>query len=75
MCCSSRALFDPQLLHVRFPKCVLVPFLAEFAVYGGYFADFRVRDPELFVGASFRTIALSGSEGVRAVIGKLKTAP
>lgn len=35
----------------------------------------RVRDPGLFVEGSFRTIVLSASEGIHAIIGKLKSDP
>jgi len=35
----------------------------------------RVRDPELFVEGSFRTIVLSAEKGIHAVIGKLKSDP
>lgn len=35
----------------------------------------RVRDPDLFVDGSFRTIVLSADEGIHAVIGKLKSDP
>jgi len=35
----------------------------------------RVRDPDLFVEGSFRTIVLSADEGIHAVIGKLKSDP
>lgn len=33
----------------------------------------RVRDPNLFVSGTFRTVALNASEGVHAVVGKLKS--
>ncbi len=39
------------------------------------FVRVRVRDPELFVENSFRTILLSADEGIHAVIGKLKSSP
>ena len=35
----------------------------------------RVRDPDLFVDGSFRTIVLSADQGVHAIIGKLKSDP
>jgi len=35
----------------------------------------RVRDPNLFVEGSFRTIVLSAKEGIHAIIGKLKSDP
>ena len=35
----------------------------------------RVRSPSLFIDDSFRTITLSASRGIKAVIGKLKTDP
>jgi hypothetical protein len=35
----------------------------------------RVREPDLFVDGSFRTIVLSAKDGVHAVIGKLKSDP
>jgi hypothetical protein len=35
----------------------------------------RVRDPDLFVDGSFRTIVLSAEQGIHAVIGKLKSDP
>jgi hypothetical protein len=35
----------------------------------------RVRDPNLFVDGSFRTIVLSADQGIHAVIGKLKGDP
>ena len=35
----------------------------------------RVRDPNLFVDGSFRTIVLSAKEGIHAIIGKLKSDP
>jgi len=35
----------------------------------------RVRDPDLFVEGSFRTIVLSAKEGIHAIIGKLKSDP
>jgi hypothetical protein len=35
----------------------------------------RVREPDLFVENSFRTIVLSAKEGIHAVIGKLKSDP
>jgi hypothetical protein len=35
----------------------------------------RVRDPNLFVDGSFRTIVLSADQGIHAIIGKLKSDP
>jgi hypothetical protein len=35
----------------------------------------RVRDPNLFVDGSFRTIILSADQGIHAIIGKLKSDP
>jgi hypothetical protein len=35
----------------------------------------RVRDPNLFVEGSFRTIVLSADQGIHAIIGKLKSDP
>jgi len=35
----------------------------------------RVRDPKLFVDGSFRTIDISKDQGIKSVIGKLKSAP
>jgi hypothetical protein len=35
----------------------------------------RVRDPDLFVDGSFRTIVLSADQGIHAIIGKLKSDP
>ncbi len=35
----------------------------------------RVKDPSLFVDGSFRTIDISKAEGVKAIIGKLKSDP
>jgi hypothetical protein len=35
----------------------------------------RVREPDLFIEGSFRTIVLSAKEGIHAVIGKLKSDP
>lgn len=35
----------------------------------------RVKDPDLFVDDSFRTITISESQGIKAVIGKLKSDP
>jgi hypothetical protein len=35
----------------------------------------RVRDPDLFLDGSFRTVVLSAEQGIHAVIGKLKTNP
>jgi hypothetical protein len=35
----------------------------------------RVRNPDLFVEGSFRTMVLSASEGIHAIIGKLKSDP
>jgi hypothetical protein len=35
----------------------------------------RVRDPNLFVDGSFRTIVLSADRGIHAIIGKLKSDP
>lgn len=35
----------------------------------------RVRDPNLFVDGSFRTIVLSAEQGIHAIIGKLKSDP
>jgi hypothetical protein len=35
----------------------------------------RVRNPDLFVEGSFRTMVLSASEGIHSVIGKLKSDP
>jgi hypothetical protein len=35
----------------------------------------RVRDPNLFVNGSFRTIVLSADQGIHAVVGKLKSDP
>jgi len=41
----------------------------------GDFIHIRVRDPNLFVEDSFRTIDISEREGIKAVIGKLKSDP
>jgi hypothetical protein len=35
----------------------------------------RVRDPDLFVDGSFRTIVLNADQGIHAIIGKLKSDP
>jgi hypothetical protein len=35
----------------------------------------RVREPDLFVDGSFRTIVLSADQGIHAIIGKLKSDP
>lgn len=35
----------------------------------------RIRDPDLFVEGSFRTIVLSAEEGIHAIVGKLKSDP
>jgi len=35
----------------------------------------RVRDPNLFVDGSFRTIVLSADQGIHAIVGKLKSDP
>lgn len=39
------------------------------------FIRIRIKDPDLFVADSFRTITLSEKDGIQAVIGKLKTKP
>nr|BDD45337.1 hypothetical protein 13 [Elusimicrobiota bacterium] len=35
----------------------------------------RIKDPDLFIKDSFRTIDISESDGIKAIIGKLKTNP
>lgn len=39
------------------------------------FVHIRVRDPDLFVDGSFRTIDIDAEKGIKAVIGKLKSDP
>lgn len=41
----------------------------------GDYIHIRVKDPDLFVDDSFRTIDISTEQGIKAVIGKLKTEP
>jgi hypothetical protein len=39
------------------------------------FVHIRIRDPNLFVDGSFRTIEIDADKGIKAVIGKLKSDP